>query len=77
MWTGNPRMPALWLQRAILVPNRFGYRLARQYNAFHTMTKKQHMTWLSSPSDYSSFVSKFDTFLVDCDGSRFPSPTER
>ena len=32
------------------------------------MTDK-HITRLSSPSDYSTFLSKYDTFLIDCDGN--------
>ena len=27
------------------------------------------ITRLSSKSDYTSFLSKFDTFLLDCDGT--------
>ena len=29
----------------------------------------QHVTRLSSPSDYSNFLSKYDNFLLDCDGN--------
>jgi hypothetical protein len=28
----------------------------------------EHPTKLSSSSEYSDFLSKFDTFLLDCDG---------
>jgi len=73
MWIRGPRrtMLALRLQRGIFVPNRFSNRLARQYNALYTM---QRVARLFFPPDYSSFVSKFDTFLLDCDGSPFPFP---
>jgi len=47
-------------------------------NKFHQTSKQEGMgsmaanpiTRLSSPSDYRSFLSKFDTFLLDCDGPR-------
>lgn len=31
-------------------------------------------TRLSSPSDYSSFLDKYDTFLLDCDGVIWSGP---
>lgn len=31
-------------------------------------------TRLTSPSDYTSFLSKYDTFLLDCDGVIWSGP---
>lgn len=32
------------------------------------LMRKPEVIRLSSREDYASFVSKFDTFLIDCDG---------
>jgi len=58
------------------LPQKISHRSS--LNKFYQTSKQEgmgsmaanHITRLSSPSDYRSFLSKFDTFLLDCDGPR-------